>query len=238
LGQIADIEIHTWFSRVKSGEDFKVHAKNSKGADYYADYPDFLIFDIDPYIYSGKEAAGEEPELNKAAFNKTCEVALEVKQTLDKLSCPSFVKTSGKTGLHVFIPIMRRLDFHGIHSMAETLSRFLQQKYPDKITIDWAVEKRKGKVFLDYNQNVRGKTLASIYSPRPAPGATVSVPLRWDELGKIYPTDFTINTVIARLEREGDLWAKILEAKIDIVKLFSEMEKDAPHGKNSGTRKT
>ena len=238
LGQIADIEIHTWFSRVKSGEDFKAQAKNSTGADYYADYPDFLIFDIDPYIYSGKEAAGEEPELNKAAFNKTCEVALEVKQTLDKLSCPSFVKTSGKTGLHVFIPIMRRLDFHGIHSMAETLSRFLQQKYPDKITIDWAVEKRKGKVFLDYNQNVRGKTLASIYSPRPAPGATVSVPLRWDELGNIYPTDFTINTVITRLEREGDLWAKILEAKIDIVKLFSELQKDAPHGKNSGTRKT
>ncbi len=81
--------------------------------------------------------------------------------------------------------------------MAETFCRFLQQKYPDIITIDWSVEKRKGKIFLDYNQNVRGKTLASIYSPRPTPEASVSVPLRWDELGKVYPTDFTIATVPA-----------------------------------------
>ena len=221
LGQIADIELHTWFSRVKSGPDFKVATKSKKGADFYADYPDFLIFDIDPYIYSGKEAAGEEPELNRAAFQQTCQVAVLVKQTLDKLSCPSFVKTSGKTGLHVFIPVKRQLDFHGTHELAEKLSKFLQQKYPDLITTDWAVEKRKGKIFLDYNQNVRGKTLASIYSPRPAPGATVSVPLRWDELDRIYPADFTIANVPDRLAKLGDLWANILDAKVEFVQLFS-----------------
>lgn len=98
LGQIADIELHTWFSRVKPGADFKAESKQNKSADHYADYPDFLIFDIDPYVYSGKEAAGQEPELNKAAFKKTCEAALLVKETLDKLSCPSFVKTSGEPG--------------------------------------------------------------------------------------------------------------------------------------------
>jgi bifunctional non-homologous end joining protein LigD len=228
LGQIADIELHTWFSRVKPGADFKTELKQNKSADHYADYPDFLIFDIDPYIYSGKEAAREEPELNKTAFKKTCEAALLVKQTLDKLSCPSFVKTSGRTGLHVFIPIMRQLDFHGTHELAEKLSEFLQRQYPDLITTDWAVEKRKGKVFLDYNQNVRGKTLASIYSPRPVPGAAVSVPLRWDELEKIYPTDFTIKTVPGRLESIGDLWADIMEKKIDIVKLFSTFENELP----------
>jgi bifunctional non-homologous end joining protein LigD len=221
LGQIADIELHTWFSRVKAGADFKAESKKNKSADHYADYPDFLIFDIDPYIYSGKEAAGAEPELNKTAFKKTCEAALLVKQTLDKLSCPSFVKTSGRTGLHVFIPIMRQLDFHGTHEMAEKLSKFLQQQHTDLLTTDWAVEKRKGKVFLDYNQNVRGKTLASIYSPRPAPGATVSVPLQWDELDKIYPTEFTIDTVPGRVAKTGDLWSGILKAKIDIVKTFS-----------------
>jgi bifunctional non-homologous end joining protein LigD len=226
LGQIADIELHTWFSRVKAGADFKAESKKDKSADHYADYPDFLIFDIDPYVYSGKEAAGAEPELNKTAFKKTCEAALLVKQTLDKLSCPSFVKTSGRTGLHVFIPIMRQLDFHGTHELAEKLSKFLQQQHTDLLTTDWAVEKRKGKIFLDYNQNVRGKTLASIYSPRPAPGATVSVPVRWDELDKIYPTEFTIKTVPDRLAKTGDLWAGILAAKIDIVKTFSEFKTD------------
>ena len=224
LGQIADIELHTWFSRVKPGADFKVETKSKKDADFYADYPDFLIFDIDPYIYSGKETVGEEPELNRAAFRQTCRVALLVKQTLDKLSCPSFVKTSGKTGLHVFIPIKRQLDFHGTHELAEKLSKFLQQKYPDAITTDWAVEKRKGKIFLDYNQNVRGKTLASIYSPRPVAGATVSVPLGWDELDRIYPSDFTIANVPARLGKLGDIWANILDAKVDIVRLLSEIK--------------
>jgi bifunctional non-homologous end joining protein LigD len=224
LAQIADIELHTWFSRVKPGNDFLPDSKVKAKADYYADYPDFLIFDIDPYIYSGKEASGAEPELNRAAFNATCQVALELKKTLDNLSCPAFVKTSGKTGLHVFIPIMRRLDFHGTHSAAETLSKFMQQQYPDRITTDWAVEKRAGKIFLDYNQNVRGKTLASIYSARPSPQASVSIPLRWDELTKVYPSDFTILNVPKRLAAVGDLWENILEAKEDIVKLFSGMK--------------
>ena len=79
------------------------------------------------------------------------------------------------------------------------------------------MEKRKGKIFLDHNQNVRGKTLASVYSPRPSPEATVSIPLRWDELEKAYPTDFTILTAPDRLAKVGDLWANILEAKIDIA---------------------
>ena len=224
LGQIGDLELHTWFSRVKPGADFKERTGGDDVADYYADYPDFLIFDLDPYVYSGKEAAGAEPELNRNAFSKTCQVALKLKQTLDNLSLPSFVKTSGRTGLHIFVPILRRLDFHGTHSAAETLSRFLRQQYPDQITLDWAVEKRAGKIFLDYNQNVRGKTLASIYSPRPSPEASVSVPLRWDEIDRVYPTDFTMLTVPKRLAEAGDLWANIAAAKIDLVKLVSTIK--------------
>ena len=83
------------------------------------------------------------------------------------------------------------------------------------------MEKRKGKVFLDYNQNVRGKTLVSIYSPRPSPEATVSVPVRWDELGKVYPTDFTILTAPGRLTNMGDIWGNILKAKVDLEDLMS-----------------
>jgi len=227
LGQIADIELHTWFSRVKPGPDFRAGTTDTaKDADFYAVYPDFIIFDIDPYIYSGKEAAGTEPELNRSAFNRTCQVALRLKEILDNLAFPSFVKTSGKTGLHIFVPVLRQLDFHATHSAAETISRFLLQQHPADITTDWSVEKRKGRIFLDYNQNVRGKTLASIYSPRPSPEATVSVPLRWDELDKVYPTDFTILSTPDRLSQTGDLWENILEAKIDLVDLLSRIKTD------------
>jgi len=222
LGQIADIELHTWFSRVTPGTDIKARRGSNRDADYYAGYPDFIIFDVDPYIYSGKEKAGAEPELNRAAFKRTCEVALKLKETLDGLSFPSFVKASGRTGLHIYLPILRRLDFHATHAAAETISRFLVRQQPKKTTVDWSVEKRTGKVFLDYNQNVRGKTLASLYSPRPSPEATVSVPLRWDELDKVYPTDFTILTVPDRLAQVGDLWADILDTKIDLEKALTK----------------
>ena len=221
LGQIADMELHTWLSRIKPGPDFKVDAATGE-PDFYANYPDFLVFDVDPYIYSGKEAPGDEPELNRTAFKKTCQISLKLKEILDKLSLSSFVKTSGRTGLHIFIPVLRQMDFHGIHAAAETLSQFLWQQYPAGITTDWAVEKRRGKIFLDYNQNVRGKTLASVYSPRPSPEATVSIPLRWDELEKIYPTDFTIVNTPDRLADLGDLWSGILDAKVDLVKLLTK----------------
>jgi bifunctional non-homologous end joining protein LigD len=221
LGQIADIELHTWLSRIKPGPDIKVDTVTGE-PDFYANYPDFLVFDVDPYIYSGKEAPGDEPELNRSAFKKTCRMALKIKETLDKLALPSFVKTSGRTGLHIFIPVLRQADFHGTHAAAETLSQFLRQQHPAEITTDWAVEKRRGKIFLDYNQNVRGKTLASVYSPRPSPEASVSVPLRWNELDKIYPTDFTIVNTPDRLAKLGDLWSGILNAKVDLVKLLTK----------------
>jgi DNA primase len=86
--------------------------------------------------------------------------------------------------------------------------------------VDWAVDQRTGKVFLDYNQNIRGKTLASVYSPRPSPQATVSAPLRWEEVGRIYPTDFTLATMPGRLEAVGDLWAGILQNRADLNALL------------------
>ncbi len=88
--------------------------------------------------------------------------------------------------------------------------------------MEWAVEKRTGKVFIDYSQNVRGKTLASIYSPRPTPEATVSTPLRWEEVGKIYPTDFSILSLPDRLKKTGDLWAGILTSKKDLKLLLGK----------------
>ncbi len=217
LGQQADIEFHAWFSRTNPTPDMRA----KKDVDYILDYPDFLIFDLDPYIYSGKEKAGDEPELNRKAFDKVCQVALWIKEVLDKLSLVSYVKSSGKTGLHIYVPIVRNLDYKAVRSSAETIGHFVLRNHPEDVTMEWSVEKRTGKVFIDFNQNVRGKTLAAAYSPRPAPGGPASTPLHWHELGKVYPTDFTILTLPERLKKSGDLWEDILKDKRDVRKALN-----------------
>ncbi len=216
LGQTANLEFHAWFSRVSAAPDMP----RGKSTDYLLDYPDFIIFDLDPYIYSGKERRGAEPELNRAGFDLVCDIALRLKKILDELELNAFVKTSGKTGLHVHVPIIRHFDYKSVRATAGTIGKYLVQRHPKEVTTEWVQEKRKGKIFVDYEQNVRGKTLASAYSPRPAPGAPVSTPLRWEELGKVYPTDFTLATMPARLKKTGDLWTDILSAKKDLSKLL------------------
>jgi bifunctional non-homologous end joining protein LigD len=226
LGQVADIELHTWYSRVDPAGDtvgltttFAGSLENMHGS--VLNYPDFVVFDLDPYLYSGKEARGAEPELHADGFAATSQVALWLKDMLDGLGLASFVKTTGRTGLHIYVPIKRSLDYHATHTISETLARYLVQQHPKEVTVEWAVDKRTGKVFADYNQNVRGKTLASIYSPRVLPWAAVSMPLRWEEVGKVFPTDFTILSAPDRLERVGDLWSGILDAKHDLAGLLS-----------------
>ena len=151
-------------------------------------------------------------------------MALWIKELLDWLTLRSFVKTTGKTGLHVFVPILRQLDYDAARSACETIGRFLLRSHPKEITMDWAVNKRTGKIFFDHNQNVRGKTLAAAFSPRLAPEASVSVPLRWDELGHVYPTDFTVLTAASQIAQRGDPWARILESKNDIHGLLGLAE--------------
>ncbi|MFQ6019273.1 MAG: non-homologous end-joining DNA ligase, partial [Dehalococcoidia bacterium] len=232
LGQLADLELHTWYSRTSPEPDghhlstqFTGSLENVQGS--LLNYPDFIVFDLDPYIYSGREAEGAEPELNRRAFAKTCEVALWLNDLLKSLSLSSFVKTSGRTGLHVYVPVLRQFDYDAVRSACETIGRFLLGQHRREITMEWTVKKRSGKVFLDHNQNARGKTLASVYSPRPMPEAAVSMPLRWDELGHIYPTDFTILTAPGRLSELGDLWAGMPEAKQDLKALLETVE-DGP----------
>jgi bifunctional non-homologous end joining protein LigD len=220
LGQIGSIEFHSWFSRINLLSEGKQEIIDKKEIDDPTNFPDFIVFDLDPYIYSGLESKGAEPELNRRAFSMTCKVALWLKQILSSLSLEAFVKTSGRTGLHIYVPVNRQLDYRSIRSAAQTISRFALEQHPDEVSIDWSVEKRAGKVFIDYNQNVRSKTLGAIYSPRASVEATVSTPLNWDELDKIYPTDFTVLTVPERVAHIGDIWANILEAKSDLNKLL------------------
>ena len=236
LGQIADIELHTWYSRVDPGPDGR-HLTTQFGGSLdnilksALNYPDYIVFDLDPYLYSGEEKEGAEPELNRAAFAKTREVAHWLRETLDALALSAFVKTSGRTGLHIYVPIVRNVDFDTARAAAGAIGRFRMRQHPQDITMEWSVSKRKGKVFFDHNQNSRGKTLASAYSPRPSPEASVSVPLLWEELDRVYPTDFTILNVPDRLAKVCDPWKGVLEAKRDLSGLLAEkLERVASDG--------
>jgi bifunctional non-homologous end joining protein LigD len=131
------------------------------------------------------------------------------------------VKTSGKTGLHVFLPIDRTIDFDAAREISETVGRHLMRLHPNDITLEWSVPKRTGKIFMDYNMNVRGKTLNVAYSPRGAAGAPVSMPLTWEELAKAHPLDFRITNAAGRLAQTGDRWAAALSAKQSLQKAFA-----------------
>ena len=221
LGQSGTLELHVWHSRARAGPDTKAQAGDFSSSlaaleASVLNFPDYVLFDIDPYIYSGKEAPGEEPELNTAAFEKGKEVAFHLRDLLREMRLEAIVKTSGKTGLHVFVPIRRTLDFDAVRHVSELVGRHLMRLRPKDITLDWSVPKRTGKIFMDYNMNVRGKTLNVAYSPRGVPGAPVSMPLAWDELAAAHPLDFRISNAIERLARTGDRWADALERKQDL----------------------
>jgi len=223
LAQSGTLEFHVWHSRAHVGPD-----AISKSTDYATsaesledsvlNYPDFVVFDIDPYIYSGKEKAGDEPELNNVAFEKGKEVAFWLRELLKTMSLDAIVKTSGKTGLHVFVPIKRTIDFDAARHVSELVGRHLMRLHPKDITMEWSVPKRTGKIFMDYNMNVRGKTLNVAYSPRGAAGGPVSMPLTWEELAKAHPLDFRLTNAIQRLAKTGDRWKDALTRKQDLEK--------------------
>jgi len=226
LAQSGALELHVWHSRAQVGPDAV-----STGTDYASseqslevsvlNYPDYLVFDLDPYIYSGREAAGDEPELNTTAFEKGKEVAFRLRELLNSMRLEPIVKTSGKTGLHVFVPIRRTIDFEQARAVCELVGRHLMRQHPRDITMEWSVPKRTGRIFIDYNMNVRGKTLNSAYSPRGVPGAPVSMPLTWDELAGAHPLDFRLDNAARRLAERGDSWHDVLARKQSLEGVLS-----------------
>jgi bifunctional non-homologous end joining protein LigD len=221
LGQMGSLELHAWFSRVETGPDTRVRSRTFTGSESALErsvlnYPDFVVFDLDPYLYSGNEAKGAEPELNRKAFARTRALALQIRELLDALGLATFIKTSGRTGLHLYLPIKRELDYDEVRDVAGTIARHIRKDHPREVTIEWAVSARRGKIFFDFNQNSRGKSVATPFSPRKHAAGTVSATLRWEELEEVYPTDFTLLTLPDRLEQEGDPWAGILDAKQDL----------------------
>lgn len=226
LAQIADLELHTWQSRIASGPDGNNLPSTFTGSvekleSSLLNYPDYLLFDLDPYLYSGKEQKGEEPELHREGFQMTVQVARWFKEILDTLGIECFLKTTGKTGLHIYVPIVREFSFDEVRAISGKIAEVVLAEHPHEVTMEWSVSKRTGKVFLDHNMNSRGKTLASIYSPRVSPEATVSFPVTFEELDSIYPNDFTMMDVVPRLRSQGDAWADILQHKNDLKKIVS-----------------
>ena len=141
------------------------------------DRPDYVVFDLDP------------PE-SRNGFVQAIRVAHLVREALDGLELRSYVKTSGADGIHVLVPIARRYSYPEAYELAELVSRGLEADNPGLVTTEWLKKKRRG-VLVDHRQNGHGKTIASAYSVRPKPGAPVSTPLRWEELGeKVRPRDF------------------------------------------------
>jgi len=160
------------------------------------DRPDFVLFDLDP------------PD---GGFELAIEVAHLIRELLEELELPGYVKTSGADGIHVVAPITRRSTFEQTYAFAEGASRLLEERHPGKVTTEWLKKKRQG-VLVDHRQNGHGKTIASVYSVRPKPGAPVSTPLQWEELKPgIEPRDFGLEKALERIEQHGDLFAPVLE---------------------------
>jgi bifunctional non-homologous end joining protein LigD len=226
LAHVGALELHVWHSRVKPAPDAR--GAGTEFGDSLASLrssslsrPDYVVFDIDPYIYSGSEKPGAQPEFNRPAFEQSKRVAFWLKALLDAMSIRSVVKTSGKTGLHVLVPILRTLDYDAVRAFAETIARHLAREHAEDITLDWNVSRRTGKVFMDYRMNVRVKTLSAPYSVRSEPGAPVSMPLEWEELENAQPHDYTMANVGAMLAKRGDIWSDILERKQDLAKVLA-----------------
>jgi bifunctional non-homologous end joining protein LigD len=165
------------------------------------DRPDYLHFDLDP--------------VPGATFDTVREAALLLRDTLEDLGAPSYPKTSGSKGIHVYVPIVRGPSQKSVWQIAKTFAQTLAAARPALLTAEYHVAKRPaGRVLVDYNQNAWGRTLASVYSVRPTPGASVSTPLEWSEVERgIKIEDLRIDNVPARVKREGDLWAPLLASR-------------------------
>jgi bifunctional non-homologous end joining protein LigD len=173
------------------------------------DRPDFVLFDLDP-----------SPDVG---FPETVEVALLVKAALDMLGLESFAKTSGADGIHVLVPVERRYTFDESRRFAEIVAAAIARSNRGLATTEWSKSKRRG-VLIDANQNGEGKTIASVYSVRPKPGAPVSTPLRWDEVKEgLDPKLFTMAATLERVRKHGDLFAGMLKTRQRLDKALAAL---------------
>ena len=185
-----DRESLMWFANMGCIEMHPFHSRAGS-----LDHPDLAIFDLDP-------AAG-------STWDQVVAGARLLRVALEQLGLTGYPKLSGARGLHVYLPIEPIYAHSRVRAFVEAVGRVMVAANPDDLTMDWDIPKRKGRVFIDHNRNAFGQTIASVYSVRPLPGAPVSLPITWDEVGTMKNGDVTIANLWDRLARFGDLWAPV-----------------------------
>jgi bifunctional non-homologous end joining protein LigD len=173
------------------------------------DNPDYMVFDLDPVDVD---------------FTKVLQVALAFKKLFDQLSIPAWCKTSGSRGLHIYVPVEQKYTYPQVQNFVKIMEHHIHNQYKDITSFERSPSKRKGKIYLDYLQNAKGKTMSSAYSLRPRPGAPVSAPVRWEELKEgLTPVQFNLKNIRKRIEKEGDIWEGMFEKRVDMGKVLQAM---------------
>jgi bifunctional non-homologous end joining protein LigD len=171
--------------------------------------PDWCLIDLDP---------------KEAPFAHVVTLAKTMKQLCDEVEMPAFIKTTGKSGLHIMLPLGRQLTYDQSLQLAILFSRLVTDRHPDIATTQRTISKREGKVYVDAFQNRAGQLMVAPFSLRPSPGATVSMPIEWDEVnGKLHNGNFTIGNAVKRLEKKGDPVAPVLQVKPKLVKILERI---------------
>jgi DNA primase len=180
------------------------------------DHPDELRLDLDP-----------QPGTD---FADAVRVAGEAHLLLEELGYAAFPKTSGGRGIHLYVRIQPRWTFTEVRHAAIAFGRELERRLPSQVTTSWWKEERGQRIFIDYNQNARDRTIASAYSIRPRPGAPVSAPVAWEELAHVAPEELTVATMPARFAERGDLHATINDTSHSLKPLLDMYERDESEG--------
>jgi bifunctional non-homologous end joining protein LigD len=176
------------------------------------DKPDWGVIDLDP---------------EGVQFSTVVKVAKTVHEVCDELGIPAYPKTSGKTGIHIFIPMGGKYTYEQVKNFVHLLVIEINKRQPKLTSLERMPAKRNHRVYLDYLQNNEGQTLASAYSVRPTKDASVSTPLKWEEVNEhLKPSDFTIENMSERIKKVGDLWKPVLGRGVDIPRVLKKMEKD------------
>lgn len=176
------------------------------------DNPDYFVMDLDPSEHN--------------TFDQVIETAKVIKAILDKAGAPSFPKTSGASGIHIYVPLGAKYTYDEAKEFAHMIAIMANEQLPDFTSLERSLSKRgKDRIYIDYLQNRKGQTLSCAYSLRPKPGASVSTPLDWKEVKKgLHPTNFTFQNIIKRVEKKGDLFKGVLGKGIDIIKCLGKLQ--------------
>jgi DNA ligase D-like protein (predicted polymerase)/DNA ligase D-like protein (predicted 3'-phosphoesterase) len=192
LANIGAIEQHPWHSRTRN-----------------IDHPDYIVFDLDPH---------------GAPFANVLEVALAMRAVLKSVKLTGYPKTSGSSGIHIYVPVRPRYEYEEVAEFSEQISMRVAERLPKIATVERRIaERKRDQVYVDWQQNAKGKSAASVYSVRAKPGASVSTPVTWQEISRgIKISDFTIETVPARIKKKGDLWKEMLKDRQSLPKIKRE----------------